>query len=88
MSESTILHQVGPGDLRAMIREEIKEHLKPPPQEQKRLIPKNKAAKRLKRTVQTLDSWHRAGILKKKYIGGRVFYNEQDIIRLESSNKC
>ncbi len=86
MAESTILHQVGPGDLRTMISEVIQEHIKPP--EEKKLIPKNKAAKRLKRTVQTLDSWHRAGLLKKKYIGGRVFYNEQDIIRLESSNKC
>ena len=86
MSESTILHQVGPGDLRAMIREEIQEHLKPP--EEKKLIPKNIAAKRLKKTVQTLDAWHRAGILKKKYIAGRVFYDEKNIIRLESSNKC
>lgn len=66
-----------------MIREEIKEHLKPP--QEKKLIPKNKAAKRLHKTVQTLDSWHRAKILTKKYIGGRVFYDEQDILRLETS---
>ncbi len=79
--ESTILHQVNPGDLRAIIREEIKEHLKP--QAEKKYIPKTRAAKRLNKTVQTLDSWNRAGILKKKYIGGRVFYLEADIIRLE-----
>jgi uncharacterized Fe-S cluster-containing radical SAM superfamily enzyme len=80
--ESTILHQISPGDLREMIREEIRENLKPPAE--KKYIPKKKAAARLKRTVQTLDSWHRAGILKKHYIGGRVFYLEADIERLES----
>lgn len=79
--ESTILHQVSPGDLRAMIREEITEHLKPP--KEVNLIPKIKASKRLGKTVQTLDSWHKAGILKKKFIGGRVFYVETDIQRLE-----
>ena len=84
MSESTILHQVSPGALRAMIREEIKEHLKP--KVDKKFIPKNSAARRLNKTVQTLDAWHRAGILKKKYIGGRVFYDEQDVIRLETIN--
>ena len=81
--ESTILHQVSPGDLRTIIREEIQEHLKPKPE--KKYIPKNNASKRLNKTVQTLDAWHRVGILKKKYIGGRVFYEEQDIIRLEVS---
>lgn len=79
--ESTILHQVSPGDLRAMIREEIEEHLKPP--EELKLIPKVKAAKRLRKTVQTLDSWHKANILRKKFIGGRVYYLESDIERLE-----
>ena len=79
--ESTLLHQVNPGDLRDIVREEIKEHLKPAPEA--KLIPKNKAAKRLRKTVQTLDSWHKAGILKKKYLGGRVFYLESDIQRLE-----
>lgn len=80
--ESTLLHQVSPDNLRAMIREELKEHLKPPAE--KKYIPKKKAAQRLNRTVQTLDSWHKAGILKKQYIGGRVYYNEADIKRLES----
>jgi hypothetical protein len=79
--ESTILHQVNPGDLRTMIREEISEHLKPPPAIN--LVPKTRASKRLGKTVQTLDAWHRAGILKKKYLGGRVFYLESDIERLE-----
>lgn len=79
--ESTILHQISPGLLREMIREEIKEHLKPPVE--KKFIPKKKAALRLKRTVQTLDAWHRANILKKKFIGGRVFYLESDIEKLE-----
>lgn len=79
--ESTILHQVSPGTLRKMIREEIKEHLKLPAE--KKYIPKKKAAQRLNRTVQTLDAWHKAGILKKKYIGGRVFYLESDIEKLE-----
>lgn len=79
---STILHQVSPDELRTIIREVIKEQIKP--KEEIRYIPKNKAAKRLNKTVQTLDAWNKAGILKKKYIGGRVYYDEQDIIRLES----
>ena len=79
--ESTILHNLNPGDFRTIIREEIKEHLTP--KEEIKYTPKNQAAKRLKKTVQTLDSWHRAGILKKKYLGGRVFYLESDIKRLE-----
>jgi hypothetical protein len=79
--ESTLLHEVNPADLRAIIREEIRDHLKPTPEV--KLIPKNKAAKLLKKTVQTLDTWHKAGILKKKYLGGRVFYLESDIQRLE-----
>ncbi len=78
--ESTLLHQVNPGDLRTMIREEIIAHLTPPPE--KKYIPKKKAAQRLNKTVQTLDAWHREGILKKKHIGGRVYYNEADIERL------
>lgn len=81
--KSTILHDVSPDDLRAIIREEIREHLKP--QLEKKYVPKNSAAKRLQKTVQTLDAWHRAGILKKKYIGGRVYYYEDDISRLEST---
>jgi hypothetical protein len=80
--ESTLLHQVSPTSLRQIIREEIKEHLKPPVE--KKYIPKQIAAKRLGRTVQTLDAWNRAGILTKKFIGGRVFYLEADIERLES----
>ncbi len=83
--ETTLLHQLNPNDLRAMIREEIKDHLKPAPEV--KLIPKNKAAKRLRKTVQTLDSWHKAGILKKKHVGGRVYYAEDDILRLEYKNK-
>ncbi len=79
--ESTLLHQVSPDNLRQIIREEIKEHLKPPPE--KKLIPKLQASKRLHKTVQTLDSWHKAGILKKQYIGGRVYYLESDLERLE-----
>ncbi len=80
--ETTLLHQVSPDNLRAIIREEIKQHLKPP--SETKYIPKIKAAKRLGKTLQTLDSWHRAGILKKIQIGGRVFYNEADIERMES----
>ncbi len=80
--ESTLLHQVSPGDLRKMIREEIQEHLKPRPE--KKFIPKKKAAQRLGKTVQTLDAWHKAGILRKKYIGGRVFYLESDIEKIET----
>ena len=79
---STILHQVSPEQLQEMIELAIEKKLKPP--QEKKYIPKNKAAQRLNRTVQTLDSWHRAGILKKKYIGGRVFYLESDIERIES----
>ena len=81
--ESTLLHQVSPGGLRTIIREEIQEHLKPLPEP--KLIPKNNASKRLGKTVQTLDAWHRAGILRKKYIGGRVFYLDSDIQLLEST---
>jgi len=77
------LHQVSPEKLRELIREEIKEHLKPPAEEH--YIPKKKTAERLGRTVQTLDTWHKEGILKKKYIGGRVYYRESDILRLETA---
>jgi len=79
--KNTILHQIGPEDLREIIGQEIKKHLST--KQEKIYIPKLITAKRLKRTTQTLDAWHRAGILKKKYIGGRVYYNEEDIIRLE-----
>ncbi len=80
---STILHGVNPEQLQKIIETAIDKKLKPPPEA--KLIPKNKAAKRLHKTVQTLDAWHRAKILTKKYIGGRVFYAEQDIFRLETS---
>ena len=79
---STILHQVSPDQLQKMIEAAIDKKLQPPPE--KKYIPKKKAAQRLNRTVQTLDSWHRAGILKKKFIGGRVYYLESDIERIES----
>jgi len=80
--DSTILFQVTPEQLRELIEEAIEKKLKPP--KEKKYIPKKIAAQRLNRTVQTLDSWNRAGILRKKYIGGRVFYLESDIERIES----
>lgn len=79
---STILFQVTPDQLQEMIEAAIDKKLQPPLE--KKFIPKNIASQRLKRTVQTLDSWHKAGILKKKYIGGRVYYLESDIERIES----
>ena len=80
--KSRIVYEISPLELRTIFHEVIQEHFKPP--KEKKLIPKNIAAKRLKKTVQTLDAWHRAGILKKKYIGGRVFYDEKSIISFES----
>ena len=80
--ESTLLHRVNPGELRKIIREEIVDHLKPA--QENKYISKKKAAQLLNRTVQTLDAWHKAGILKKKYIGGRVYYLESDIDRFET----
>lgn len=79
---STILFQVTPDQLQEMIETAIDKKLQAPPE--KKFIPKKVASQRLKRTVQTLDSWHKAGILKKKYIGGRVYYLESDIERIES----
>ena len=83
MESSTILHGLKPDDLRLIIEKAIENKLKPKPET--RYIPKMSAAKRLNRTVQTLDSWHRAGILKKIYIGGRVFYKEEDLKVFESN---
>ncbi len=75
--ESTLIHGLKPNDIQLMIEKAIENKLKPKPEI--RYIPKLAAAKRLKRTVQTLDSWHRAGKLKKVYLGGRVFYKEEDL---------
>lgn len=83
--ESTILYGVKPNDLKEMIEKAIENKFKPKPE--KRYIPKKKAAQRLGKTVQTLDTWHREGILRKKYIGGRVFYVESDIERMEPNTK-
>ena len=83
--ESTILYGVKPDDLQEMIEKAIDNKIKPKPE--KRFIPKKKAAQRLGKTVQTLDAWHRAGILRKKYIGGRVFYVESEIEKIELNKK-
>ena len=78
---STILFQITPEQLQEMIERAIEKKLKPPPE--KKFIPKKIVAQRLNRTVQTLDAWHKAGILRKKYIGGRVFYLESDVEKIE-----
>jgi hypothetical protein len=83
--ETTLLHQLSPGDLRKIIREEINESLKP--KKEKKYLSKKKASQLLGKTVQTLDAWHKAGILRKKHIGGRVFYDSDSVELLISKTK-
>jgi hypothetical protein len=42
-------------------------------------VPLNQALKTLGISRNTADNWHKSGILKKKYVGGKVFYSLIDI---------
>ena len=42
-------------------------------------VPLKEALKILNIQRKTADNWHKSGILKKKYIGGKVFYSLSDI---------
>jgi len=79
--ESTIIHGLTPGEIERLIERAVDKRLKLP--KETKFIPKLITAKRLNKTVQTLDAWHQAGKLRKVYIGGRVFYKEDDIKLLE-----
>ncbi|RLD60050.1 MAG: hypothetical protein DRJ05_05370 [Bacteroidetes bacterium] len=82
---STILHGISPTQLQEIIELAIERKLKTPTE--KHYISKRKAAQLLNRTVQTLDAWHRAGILRKKHIGGRVFYDANQVESLITNTK-
>ena len=42
-------------------------------------VPLNQALKTLGISRKTADNWHKSGVLKKKYVGGKVFYSINDI---------
>ena len=42
-------------------------------------VPLKEALKILNIQRKTTDNWHKSGILKKKYVGGKVFYSLSDI---------
>ncbi len=45
-------------------------------------VPLKEALKILNIQRKTADNWHKQGILKKKYSGGKVFYSTEDIKKM------
>ncbi|MGM9687161.1 MAG: DNA-binding protein [Bacteroidaceae bacterium] len=60
--------------------ENIKE--KPP-----KLIRRKEAAVMMGISLPTLDQYSKHGIIRAKHIGGRVFYEETEIIKLKKEKK-
>ena len=50
--------------------------------EEKELLTRTEVSQKLLVTRQTLDNWHKKGILKKLWIGTRIRYKLSDIERL------
>ena len=48
-------------------------------------VPMNEVLKTLGISRKTADNWHKQGILKKKYSGGKVFYSTADIKKMMES---
>ena len=82
MENSVLIQNVKPDEfcemIRVTVREEIERHLSKPA-ETKKLYTRQEAAKRLRISLPTLNSYTKKGILTGVRFGYRVLYREEDL---------
>lgn len=52
------------------------------------LVKRKEAARMIGVSLPTIDSYARAGFLHARHIGGRVFFDEEEVQRYISNNHC